>query len=146
MIREKTWSLPAAVPVSVVSCVAIASLVAVAVGAPAEFEMTRSAIGGGVMRSSGGEFELSGTVGQPGTGTMKGGEFEVTGGFWFAIPPGDCEDDGDVDLSDHVLFETCLTGPAGAAPGTSCRCFDLDRSGAVDLRDFAAAQSSFTGP
>jgi len=109
------------------------------------FEITRSTIdGGGVMFSTGGDFELSGTIGQPDAGAMAGGDFELTGGFWFQIPPGDCEDDGDVDLFDHALFEQCLLGPA-AAVNAGCECFDRDRSGSVDLRDAATAQAAFTG-
>jgi hypothetical protein len=112
-----------------------------------EFEITRSTIdGGGVMRSSGGEFELSGTIGQPDAGKLSGGEgkFELTGGFWFEEPAGDCNSTGGVNLLDYGDFETCLLGPdAGVADG--CECFDVDRSGSVDLLDFAVAQTSFTG-
>ncbi len=109
------------------------------------FEVSRYTIdGGGVMRSGGDDFELSGTIGQPDAAVMFGGDFELTGGFWFAIPPGDCEDDGDVDLFDYKRFESCLSGP-GAGVATGCECFDVNRSGTVDLADFAVAQSTFTG-
>lgn len=112
----------------------------------AEFELTRSTIdGGGVMRSTGAEFDLSGTIGQPDAGEMRRGEFTLTGGFWIETPPGDCEEDGDVDLMDYDQFKECLNGPAGPAPLGPCRCFDVDRSGAVDLRDFHVTQSTYTG-
>ncbi len=110
------------------------------------FEISRTTIdGGGAMRSTGGDFELSGTIGQPDAGTLTGGGFELNGGFWMPIPPGDCEDDGDVDLTDYAQFRACLSGPAGGAPNTTCRCFDVDRSGRVDLVDVAIVQSTFTG-
>ena len=125
-------------------CIAV-SLIVVGLAWSQEYEMTRSTVeGGGEMNASGDEFELSGTIGQPDAGSMSGGDFQLTGGFWFAIPPGDCEEDGDVDLFDHAEFESCLAGPS-SAPGLDCRCFDVDRSGTVDLMDFAIAQAGFTG-
>ncbi|MGD2108457.1 MAG: dockerin type I domain-containing protein [Phycisphaerae bacterium] len=114
-------------------------------GGPPEFEVTRSTIdGGGVMRSEGGEFECSGTVGQPDVGQLAGGEFELTGGFWFGLAPADCEEDGDVDLFDYDLFEPCLVGPDGAV-SQSCRCFDTNRDGTIDMLDTAIVQQGFTG-
>ncbi len=101
--------------------------------------------GGGVMNSTGGDFELSGTIGQPDPGTMTGGGFELTGGFWFALAPGDCNTDGGVNLFDYDTFEGCLSGPDGPAPVGDCRCFDVDQSGAVDLADFAVVQGTFSG-
>ncbi len=100
--------------------------------------------GGGKMFTTGGNYALRGTIGQPDAAMMSGGEFELSGGFWFPIPPGDCEDDGDVDLFDFNLFKSCLTGPDGFV-ATECRCFDVNRSGAVDLLDFAVVQWNFTG-
>lgn len=110
-----------------------------------EFELSRHTIdGGGVIHSTGGEFELSGTIGQPDAGVLTGGGFQLTGGFWFEVGPTDCNEDGSVDLIDHELFTSCLDGPnAGVAMG--CECFDVDRSGGIDLRDFAAAQFAHTG-
>ncbi len=81
----------------------------VAAGEP-EFVIMRATIdGGGVMRSTGDDFELSGTIGQTDAGVMVGDDFELTGGFWFAIPPGDCDNNGDVDLLDHKKFTTKST-------------------------------------
>ncbi|MHC4697722.1 MAG: hypothetical protein ACYTFA_13375 [Planctomycetota bacterium] len=110
-----------------------------------EFEISRSTIdGGGTMFSTGGDFELSGTIGQPDAGVMEGDEFTLTGGFWFETPSSDCNDTGGVDLLDYDDFEACLSGPSvGVTEG--CECFDVDRSGTVDLQDFAIAQSAFTG-
>ena len=112
-----------------------------------DFEITRSTIdGGGAMSSTGGEFELSGTISQPDAGQMTSGdgEFELTGGFWFEEPRGDCDSTGGVSLLDYDSLEPCLLGPnAGVAEG--CACFDVDRSGSVDLFDFAVAQANFTG-
>lgn len=111
----------------------------------AQFDLSRHTIdGGGVIQSTGGEFELSGTMGQPDAGVLTGGGFQLTGGFWFEVAPTDCNDDGTVDLFDHGLFTQCLTGPdAGVLSG--CACFDVDRTGVIDLRDFATAQSAHTG-
>ena len=114
------------------------------------FEITRSTIdGGGVMRSTGDDFELSGTIGQFDAGSAApkstGGDFELTGGFWIQIPLGDCEEDGDVALSDHRGFTDCATGPAGGPPGSKCRCFDVNRDGRVDMADFAVIQTTHTG-
>lgn len=100
--------------------------------------------GGGDMLSSGGDFELSGTVGQPDAGAMTGGEFQLTGGFWLELAQGDCNSTGNVDLLDYDDFEPCLTGP-DTGVGVGCECFDVDRSGTVDLLDFAIAQTTFTG-
>ena len=100
--------------------------------------------GGAVMFGTDSDFELSGTIGQPGAGTMTGGEFTLTGGFWFEVPQGDCNSTGNVDLLDYDEFESCLAGPdTGVAVG--CECFDVNRSGAVDLGDFAVVQTAFTG-
>lgn len=94
------------------------------------------------MHSTGGDFELSGTIGQPDAGLMGGGEFGLTGGFWFAVGPGDCNTDGATDLGDYDSFRACLTGP-GATPGPDCRCYDLDQDNDVDLTDVAGFQRSF---
>ena len=111
-----------------------------------EYEMTRHSFdGGGVMRSTGGSFELSGTLGQPDAGVVAGGAFELTGGFWFAIPPGDVGGDGVVNLSDHRKLVECLAGP-DTPVNDDCRILDVDGSGAIDMRDVAVVQRSFTGP
>ena len=66
---------------------------------------------------------------------------------FYAQPPdpGDCNDDGDVDLQDFLAFQTCFTGPGGTlTPG--CVCADFDGDDDVDLADFLAFQSAYTGP
>lgn len=118
----------------------------VAAGDPQEFEITRSTIdGGGVMRSTGGDFELSGTIGQPDAGVMSGGDFELAGGFWFELPPTDCNDDGIVSLLDHETFAACLSGPGGGIDASPCPCFDVDGDRDITLSDFARLQAGFTG-
>jgi hypothetical protein len=115
----------------------------VAAGGP-EYELSRFTIdGGGVMRSTGGDFELSGTIGQPDAGSLTGGDVEVTGGFWFSLTPADCNEDGFVNSVDHAAFTQCVGGPDVAATA-GCECFDVDASGTVDLRDFAAIQKVFS--
>lgn len=122
-------------------------MVAVTAAVEPTFEITRSTIdGGGTMRSQGGNFELSGTIGQPDAGQMSSNNFTLTGGFWIEIPPGDCEDDGDVDLFDYDQFRKCMTGPDRELPSESCLCFDVNGSRTIDLRDFFIIQSNYTGP
>ncbi len=115
-------------------------------GGPADYDLSWFTVdGGGAMFSTGDDYELSGTIGQPdAANVMEGGEFELTGGFWFRIPLGDCEDDGDVDLNDFEAFEACLTGPDTPVVDGACRCFDVDRNNAVDLVDLATVQANFT--
>jgi len=100
--------------------------------------------GGGETFSAGGEFSLGGTIGQPDAGVMTGDVFELTGGFWFELPPSDCNSTGGVDLLDYDDFEACLTGPDTGVT-EACKCFDVNHSNTVDLLDFAVAQTTFTG-
>jgi hypothetical protein len=58
--------------------------------------------------------------------------------------PGDCDCDGDVDLSNYADWAGCLSGPAGGL-GALCGCFDLDADADVDLADFGQFQDAFTG-
>ena len=140
-LRKKRLRRVAWTPIFVATLV----VALVAVAGPPEFEISRSTVdGGGAMRSTGGDFELSGSIGQPDAGVMAGDDFVLAGGFWFPIPLGDCEDDGDVDLFDHGRFTGCLTGPGGVV-APECRCFDIDRNETVDLGDFAVIQVGFTG-
>lgn len=129
---------------TVITATTTAVLVA---GGPPEYEMYRSTVdgGGGVMRSTGGGFELSSTIGQPDAGVMTGGEFELAGGYWFGIPPTDCNDDGLVSLFDHEAFAACFLGPTGGLDESPCPCFDVDRDGDITLNDYAQLQAGFTG-
>lgn len=110
-----------------------------------DFEISRSTIdGGGAMHSTGGGFELSGTIGQPDAGSvMIGDDFTLTGGFWFRLVPGDCNDDGGVNLFDCGDFEACMAGPSIGPGDAPCPCFDLDADNDVDLADFAEFQRGF---
>ncbi len=111
-----------------------------------DFELTRNTFdGGGVMRSTGGNFEMSGTIGQPDAGVMYGGDFQLTGGFWFELPPTDCNDDGIVSLLDHESFTACLTGPGGGIGASPCPCFDVDGDGNITLSDYSRLQAGFSG-
>ena len=101
--------------------------------------------GGGGSNSTGGEFSLSGTIGQPDAGVMQGGDFTLSGGFWFGLPPTDCNDDGLVSLFDHETFTSCLLGPSGGIGASPCPCFDVDGDGDITLRDYAQLQVGFTG-
>jgi len=111
------------------------------------FELSRMTIDtGGVAHSTTGSFELSGTIAQPDAGVMVGGSFELTGGFWFGIEPGDCDDDGAVSCHDFVPLTDCLNGPDARPLMMNCACFDSDNDEDDDLRDFARFQLVFTGP
>ncbi|MGB9623976.1 MAG: GEVED domain-containing protein [Phycisphaerae bacterium] len=66
-------------------------------------------------------------------------------------PQQDSEPDGDVDLADFSVFQSCFNGPnrpwKGPPPPTQvCACFDDDDDGDVDLADFSAFQACFNGP
>ena len=127
-------------------CVGILGFVARVTSALPDYEITRSTIdGGGVMQSTGGDFELSGSIGQPDAGVIIGGDFELTGGFWFELPPTDCNDDGIVSLLDHETFTACLSGPGGGIDASPCPCFDVDGDGDITLSDFAQLQAGFNG-
>ena len=115
----------------------------------AVFELSWFTVDGGGGMSTGGGFTLSGTIGQPDAGVMTGGGFTLSGGFWSGATtgtpsvPGDCDADGDVDLTDYSEFESCLGGPV--APSLpDCECFDFDVDSDVDLRDLAEFQVVFT--
>ena len=58
--------------------------------------------------------------------------------------PGDCDLDWSVDIVDFVWWGNCGSGPEINA-ATGCECFLIDSDGDVDLHDFAALQTSFTG-
>ena len=124
----------------------VVALASATLGLGQEYHTSRYTFdGGGAMRSTGGTFELSGTIGQVDAGeAITGGGFELTGGFWFAVAPGDLDEDGGVSLLDYETFLPCLTGPA-ASVVSGCESCDVNRSGTVDLRDFTELQAAFTG-
>jgi len=116
------------------------------VAAAVEYDLSWHTMdGGGAMRTTGGNFEISGTIGQPDAGRLSGGGFEISGGFWFEVPPGDCTQDGGVEIHDFVNFGACLAGPGGDPGSARCDCLDLDGDGDVDLADMAEFQASFIG-
>lgn len=111
-----------------------------------EYSLGRYTIdGGGTMPSTGGIYELSASSAQPDAGVLEGGVFELTGGFWFALTPTDCNEDGAANLLDHAALTACLDGPDRAIAG-GCACLDIDGSGTIDLADVALAQQYFQGP
>lgn len=120
-------------------------------GAP-DYDLSWYTIDGGgatFMASSDGQYELSGTIGQfDAGGTLVGpveSGYELTGGFWFALAPGDCNSDAGVNLFDYDAFVDCIDGPVGGPLGAECVCFDLDGNGTVDLIDFGLFQSGLSG-
>ncbi len=50
--------------------------------------------------------------------------------------PGDCTDNGLVDLDDHDVFVRCMDGP-GVGVTQDCDCVDMDGDGDVDNVDAA---------
>jgi hypothetical protein len=60
------------------------------------------------------------------------------------FPPGDLDEDQDVDSTDFAYFLYCLEGPGETfAPGHDCLLGDLDMDTDVDLADLAEFQSLF---
>lgn len=109
------------------------------------YEISRSlitAVGEGPLTGDG--YELNGLVESVHPTHSEGDGYEVATGFWYPLPPTDCDEDGYVSLLDYQVFELCLTGP-GLPPDPGCECFDVDRNGAIELADFAAAQTYFSG-
>lgn len=107
---------------------------------PPPIVLTRSLFPGGGGESSGGEFVMLASIGEPSTTLAGGGVYSLTSGAWVPSPPGDCAYDGVVSLIDYAQMVPCLMGPAESLPTTACRCFDLDASNTVSLKDFAMLQ------
>ncbi|NOT00073.1 MAG: hypothetical protein HOP29_05555 [Phycisphaerales bacterium] len=115
-----------------------------------QFSISRYTIDGGGTTSAnaGGTIELSGTIGQPDAmaAVMTGGRFEMTGGFWFPIVAGDCDEDGGVSKFDFANFADCATGPDGGPLSLECLCVDFDGDDDVDVVDFGDMQQVIQGP
>ncbi|MCH7813327.1 MAG: hypothetical protein IID40_04825 [Planctomycetes bacterium] len=60
--------------------------------------------------------------------------------------PFDYDGDGDVDLTDAVEWEACMTGPDNGPYAIGCDPFDSDADNDVDLDDFGGLQQAFAGP
>lgn len=105
---------------------------------------------GGGQGSTGGGYTLSGTIGQPdASGVMTGGAYTLQGGFWAmsapALPPGDIDGNGIVDIIDFQLFGDCMSGPDITTPPAGCdpvrfERADLDKDNDVDLHDMTLFQ------
>ncbi len=85
--------------------------------------------------------------------TPNGGQTVDTpvdmGAYEYQTPgPGDFNGDLIVDLPDHAMFISCMTGPAGEQPPMACPDIrfvqaDANDDGRVDLRDWAGFQRVF---
>ncbi len=64
--------------------------------------------------------------------------------IWGVVPiiASDFNGDGQLNVDDWNLLESCFAGPDGDVV-TGCTCMDLDEDGDVDLLDFAAFQDEF---
>ena len=125
-----------------------AAVFAVTAAAVAGFELNRYTIDpGGGYATTGTGLEIRATIGQVDAGSpMTGDGYALTGGFWFALRPGDGNWDGGVNGLDYIDLESCLSGPM-TEPGepTACTCFDFDQDDDVDLLDFAEFQIAYDG-
>jgi hypothetical protein len=84
------------------------------------------------------------------------GRIALAAGFSFsediytgsAVPQADFDMDGDVDLRDFSLFQTCFGGSGQSIPGWPACAADADFDGDddVDLADLTAFQADFDGP
>ncbi|HOW70796.1 MAG TPA: PEP/pyruvate-binding domain-containing protein [Phycisphaerae bacterium] len=74
--------------------------------------------------------------------SLEGTATFTTYGF---VPPGDLDQDGDVDGTDLAIFRTCVTGPVLGPVISGCRSADFDDDRDVDQDDFGAFQRTFTG-
>ena len=84
------------------------------------------------------------------TGVCVGqGKLDMVG--WMPEPPdtfvgpsgvlGDLNRDGEIDLDDFPLFESCVSGPANSSGlNDDCRLADFDYDDDVDLNDFGSLQ------
>ncbi len=62
-----------------------------------------------------------------------------------AVFPFDDNGDARIDWFDYPRFVSCVTGPNGEPASGPCVNHDADADGDVDLADFAAFQTAFTG-
>ncbi len=77
-----------------------------------------------------------------GCGTVTSNEASLT------VKPmiGDLDQDGDVDLTDFAMFQSCFNGP-NRPPAPACAgSADFNGDGDVDLADFTVMQLCFGGP
>ncbi len=58
------------------------------------------------------------------------------------IVPGDCDEDGDVDLADYACFFECESGVGGGVD-PNCETYDFDVDDDVDLTDWGRFQVLF---
>jgi T5SS/PEP-CTERM-associated repeat protein len=62
------------------------------------------------------------------------------------VTAADFDGDGDVDLTDFLVFQGCFNGPNRSPAATGCAAADFDLDNDVDLADFLVFQGCFNGP
>jgi hypothetical protein len=61
-------------------------------------------------------------------------------------PPGDADDDSDVDLADWSALQNCFAGGGAAYPEANCALVDLDDDADTDLEDARRLAAALVGP
>ena len=84
------------------------------------------------------------TIARVGSGTVDPSNVHFGQVALVTAAAGDLDADGDVDLSDYITFQACISAP-DSAPSDACTDADFDADGDVDLADLLAFQSALTG-
>ena len=76
--------------------------------------------------------------------------FSNMAGVVSVLITGDIDGDSDIDLTDHKLAATCMSGPGNLLLPNGCSIkhqgrADIDGDGDVDLRDWSVIQNNMTG-
>ena len=108
-------------------------------GAAQDHKLALHSVGSGGGSGAGEELQLDCTIAQAVAGNGAGGKYTLLGGYQGGATriaaPGDCDQNGIVQLNDFACFANCFTGGTGTA-AVECTLFDLDSDGDVDGDDY----------